>query len=204
MYIEVGVWEKAKTEFNKALEINPQHFSSITNLAAVLSKTGETKEALTLYKNAITNVPKENKYIIYFNMGGILIDENKLEDAEQNLRESVKFNPGFPASHKQLGKLLMKQERYDEARQHFQKAFDIDPKDKLSKLKLKELESLAEKPLRIQHSDTYMNLPQNLDLYCKKLKEEHSSSWFSEFLQRTNEKKRTVEISKMLLAKNIL
>ncbi len=51
---------------------------------------------------------------------------NKLTDAENHLREALRYDAKLPQAHYQLGQALEKQSRYAEAIQHLNQAATLD------------------------------------------------------------------------------
>ena len=53
---------------------------------------------------------------VHFNLGLILKDLNKIEQAEKSFREAIKINPNFFEAHSNLGLTLLEQKRLNKAR----------------------------------------------------------------------------------------
>lgn len=57
-----NLFERAKNDYNKALEINPNLVEAHSNLGLLMSEQNFFEESLTHYSNAITSIPKEDKF----------------------------------------------------------------------------------------------------------------------------------------------
>ena len=55
-------------------------------------------------------------------LGDLLLHNNRLEDAEARLQQSLTLAPGLPMAHASLGMLRVRQNRLNDAREHLRKA----------------------------------------------------------------------------------
>jgi|GEM_PF-399094 len=76
-------WDDAETVFKDLLKRDPQNSSLTASLAYITAMKGDTAGALTMYKNLIDTYPDESSYLE--NYIALLIDDGKLEQAEQQL-----------------------------------------------------------------------------------------------------------------------
>ena len=53
--------------------------------------------------------------------------QNRLTEAEEQLRLALKIRPGFPHLHEDIGSVLAMQQRYEEAIPYFEKAIQLEP-----------------------------------------------------------------------------
>ena len=61
------------------------------------------------------------------NLGTLLIKLGKFDEAERNLRESLRYDWRFPTARYELGRLLVKEKRDDEALKELRLAALYDP-----------------------------------------------------------------------------
>src|SRR5258706_10405969 len=58
-FVKNNSLQRAKSEYQKALKIFPQHFDALYNLAVVCEKLGETNEAMEHYKHYLELKPDD-------------------------------------------------------------------------------------------------------------------------------------------------
>ena len=66
-----------------------------------------------------------------FYLGDLLLHASQLDRAEKYLRQAVTLDPGLGIAHASLGMLNLKRERFEEAREHLQRAIAADTKNYL-------------------------------------------------------------------------
>ncbi|HEX7152441.1 MAG TPA: tetratricopeptide repeat protein [Thermoanaerobaculia bacterium] len=101
-------------------------------LAKLAASDGRHAEALGLMDKVIAKHPKEPTLL--FERAMMLIDAGRMERAEGELRAVVKDNPEFYDAQRFLGRVLLDRAgtdraKIDEALQHLQAAFKINPDD---------------------------------------------------------------------------
>lgn len=69
-------------------------------------------------------------------LGHALMKQERLEEAEKQLRFGISLKPNFPQLHEDLGSVLALQGRHDEAVESLQKAVQLDPSQALAHKKL--------------------------------------------------------------------
>lgn len=92
------------------------------------------ENSTALYTHAL-NVTSGN-YIAHSNLGYVLIDEGKPEEAEQEFREVVRLTPGMGKPYNDLGKAFALQNKMDDALLMFSNAVWLDPKLALARRNL--------------------------------------------------------------------
>jgi len=75
----------------------------------------------TVAKNATSHRARNN-------LGRVLIDRGKLEEAARELEEAIRLKPGYAEPHNNLGTLRARAGRFDEALLHFGAAIDANPR----------------------------------------------------------------------------
>ncbi len=88
---------------------------------------GKTKEAVADYENA-TNLEPTNAQIL-LTLTNLYMRANRPQDAERVAKRATVFNANDKHSWENYGLVLAQQKKYDEARQAFEKAAQLDPKD---------------------------------------------------------------------------
>ncbi|XP_067110655.1 LOW QUALITY PROTEIN: protein O-mannosyl-transferase TMTC2 [Osmerus mordax] len=134
-----GSLEEAKRTFQTCAEIPDEnlkdphaHKSSVTsclyNLGKLLHEQGSQEEALSVYKEAVQKMPRQfAPQSLYNMMGEAYMRLNRLEEAGQWYRESLRAKPDHIPAHLTYGKLLSITGLKSEAEVYYQKAIQLDP-----------------------------------------------------------------------------
>lgn len=69
-------------------------------------------------------------------LAGLLIRQDRLEEAKESLRSALAMNPDLPGSHRQLGMVLDRLGEHAEAERAFRAAVNRDPQDATARLLL--------------------------------------------------------------------
>lgn len=121
--------DKAEEYYRKVLAINPRHPDAANNLAFLLSENqGSIEEAFTLAKIAREQRPKDPN--VLDTMGWVYYQKGNYLNALSELEESLKRNPESPLASFHYGMALYRNQKFEQARQFFKKALDLDPKFK--------------------------------------------------------------------------
>jgi tetratricopeptide (TPR) repeat protein len=93
---EEGKYDKAIEYYQRALSFaagHPNAGDAENNLGVVYSAQGKTEEALQHYRKGVEFAPKDaNKR---FNLGSLLIEAKRYDEAETQLREALRLDPNF-------------------------------------------------------------------------------------------------------------
>lgn len=116
----LGEISRAIEYFREALEINPEYVEALLSLSITLNDLGKYREAREVFENAVRAVSGERKVIPH---------------------EIVK--PRIVSLHRELGKVSLSINRYEDAVSHFRKALEIAPE--YHDLKLELASALREK-----------------------------------------------------------
>ena len=112
-----------KKENEKDLKILKE---KIINQAFSYHSQGNIIEASKYYKDFIDQGFLDHR--VYSNLGVILKEQGKLNEAEILIRKAIKHSPGYANAYSNLGNLLQDQGKIQEAVDSYRKAIDIDPK----------------------------------------------------------------------------
>jgi tetratricopeptide (TPR) repeat protein/Tol biopolymer transport system component len=115
--------DEAAAHYESALRVKPTA-ETHNGLGFVLSKQGKVDEAIAQFREAIRADPKYTA--AYNNLAGNLIQQGKLSEAASYYRTSLDTKPNA-ILHNQLGAVLMRLGRADEAAQEFRKAIAMNP-----------------------------------------------------------------------------
>jgi tetratricopeptide (TPR) repeat protein len=79
----------------------------------------------TLWRDTLAKNP--NCWLAHNNLGGLLTDEGKLEEAIWHCQQALRLMPDYVEAHNNLGNALMKQDRLSEAIDQFEQALRLTP-----------------------------------------------------------------------------
>lgn len=134
----------ADEEFTKALESNPKSPELIYDIGDYAVKRGQPQRLVEVADAGEQVAPADPRGKFYRGVALVLKKENPGE-AERLLREYLKTAPmrtGYPrpaAAHAWLGRLFEQQGRMEDAVSEFERALELDPKNKTAQDALKRL-----------------------------------------------------------------
>jgi tetratricopeptide (TPR) repeat protein len=102
------------------------HIQAIAARAFNLHQQGRYKDAETLYRGLIA---ANNKVFYgYAGLGALALAKQPadLATARENLTKAAELNPKDPTVQANLGEVLVRQGKVDEAAKHFKTAFELD------------------------------------------------------------------------------
>lgn len=85
---------------------------------------GRLDEAETTLRQALAS---SDDAIGFYNLGIVLEQRDRLQEAERSYRRAIDLNAGLPRAHNNLGGLLAAGGRLDEAEQHLRESIRLDP-----------------------------------------------------------------------------
>ena len=113
-YFQKGQYDLAIETYKKAVEINPLDGNIHTNLGNVYVKKGMIAEAQVEFDQAIKADPAHAD-INYYNMGVVMMNAGKYEEAAAAFKNSVDTNPNYAPAHYQYAMCLVNKAQYAEA-----------------------------------------------------------------------------------------
>ncbi len=126
-----GDFEQAAKAFAQAAEADPASARARVNLGTALGQSGDTEGAVAAYQEAIELEPRNTT--AHFNLGQLLV-ASQPEAALQHFEQAVATNPGDPVARVELGRLLRRAGRIDDAVEQLAFAISADPDDEQSYL----------------------------------------------------------------------
>ncbi len=105
--------ELALKEFKRELEISPQHYPSMVQMAFEYLKRDQFNEALPLAEKAVQLAPK--LYAARNVLGRVYLELGQVEKAVKELEEGVKLAPSSPEMHFALARAYTRAGRKEEA-----------------------------------------------------------------------------------------
>jgi tetratricopeptide (TPR) repeat protein len=112
--------DAANQAFTRAIPL-----SVLNNYATSLKKVGNTAQAESVFKLALTINPKDSE--VLFNLGNLYNAENKLQEARNKYLEAIQARPGFAEAHYNLGLIFSKLGDNAQAVTHLEKYLQLSP-----------------------------------------------------------------------------
>ncbi len=114
-------FDLAEAQFKKVLQVNPQSAQTLNYFGYMLADQGtRLQEAEDLIQRALAEEPFNGAYLD--SLGWALFKQNKLAEAEANLRKAVDRNRHDPTIHDHLGDVLAKVGHVTQAAAEWEKA----------------------------------------------------------------------------------
>lgn len=123
--IRLGEHEAAERAYEKALELRPDFYKPLNNLGNLLLERGEAAAAVDRLRRATALAPDQPR--VWMNLGNALVTAGlDPHEAVSAYERSVELAPTWKALHN-LGAVLARLGRADEAVKAFEKATALDP-----------------------------------------------------------------------------
>ncbi|MBN1442937.1 MAG: tetratricopeptide repeat protein, partial [Planctomycetes bacterium] len=113
-----GRLEEARGHLQRAIQLRPDYAEAYYNLCAVCTKEGDRRGARRNLELAIRAKPD---YAEALNSLGVLVygETGNLDEAERYARRALEADPAYFQAHENLGIVLEKRGRWEEAIQHY-------------------------------------------------------------------------------------
>jgi tetratricopeptide (TPR) repeat protein len=135
----------AEVEFKLALESHPKSVELIYDIGDYAVKRGQAERLIEVADLGAKVGPLDPRSM-YYRAVGLILKNEKLEEAERLLREYLQKAPkrsGYPryaVAHEWLGRLYESKGEKEAAAKEYQAALQLDPKDKSARESLKRAE----------------------------------------------------------------
>jgi len=118
---------EAQQSFERSLELDPGSVSALAYLGTVRAERGQYAEALDFYERAIKAGPAQP--VPYYLAADALLKFAEVDAAraERHLARAVEIDPNFAAARLVLGRLYVRQERWEEAAAQLEQVVRLDP-----------------------------------------------------------------------------
>ncbi len=120
-------WEKARQEFQRALELNPSYVPARYWYSVLLWFLGRTEEAITEVRRGLETDPLSAYTQVQ--LGSVLLSAEKYDQATEQLLQALELEPDFYSARAFLGIAYYFQSRVDDAICEIQKAIDISDRN---------------------------------------------------------------------------
>ncbi|MCD6402670.1 tetratricopeptide repeat protein [bacterium] len=137
LYLISGETEKAKLEFEKALELKSDYVDASLQIALVLEKEEKIEEAIRKLEDLADLYPVNTE--ILFQLGRLYYNNNQISDAILVLERVVKINPNHSNALYSLGVAYKKNGETQKAIEVFERVLELNPGNQDVKQKIEEL-----------------------------------------------------------------
>lgn len=138
VYERAGLTDKAIVEFKKSIELNSLNYKAYTNLGTSYGQKGNFTLSEKYLKMAIKINP--SYYKAYNYLGLIYAKQGFFNKSIIEFKKAINAEPNFDEAHYNLGIVYEYIKEEDLAKQEFQKAFKLNPKDPTYIKKIKSIE----------------------------------------------------------------
>jgi|GEM_PF-887250 tetratricopeptide (TPR) repeat protein len=129
-------YNEAISDFEKAVQINPDHEKAYIKLGLVYYGQGDFRKALFCFQKAIFINPSALE--AYVNSGAVFFQMGNYEEALLYFKEALRINPRSAETHINLGIALLQTENFEEAIFYFKEALRLKPYNEKAKRYLQE------------------------------------------------------------------
>lgn len=121
-------YDEAAAKFNKAIELDPVASRSWDSLGLTYDMQGRLGPALASFEKAAVLNRRQQQPSPWppHNLGYLLLRMDREREAEESLRESLRYDPGLAPSHYHLARTLEKEGREEEAVAEYLRALATD------------------------------------------------------------------------------
>jgi tetratricopeptide (TPR) repeat protein len=115
-------FEKAASEYKKAVDKNPNNTTANYNLGNALYKNSNNDDAVKAYDNTISTATNSvDKSKAFYNKGVVLQNANKLQDCVQAYKNALKLNPQDEDARQNLQRALKQLKKQEQEKKDKQK-----------------------------------------------------------------------------------
>ena len=125
LYAQLGKWDEARPEFERALAMDDSHVLPRIHLGIVLRQQHNYDAALLNLETAVNREPANA--LAQFEFGRTLEAAGKDDAAIPHLEEAIKLDPEIPEVQDELAMALQREGRQQEAIPWFRKAIEREP-----------------------------------------------------------------------------
>ncbi|MBD2622179.1 tetratricopeptide repeat protein [Microcystis flos-aquae FACHB-1344] len=125
LYYNQQKYKLALDDYNKAIELNPNHAQAYNNRGTLYDEQQKYELALADYNQAIEL--NRNFAMAYYNRGGLYQDLGKYDLALSDYSKAIEINRSYAEAYYNRGNLYKDLQKYDLALSDYSKAIEINP-----------------------------------------------------------------------------
>ncbi len=135
LYVQLGRYDKAEADFDKAQEVDPQQSFSAAAQGLITAErnVGHSNRALADLRSRLARKPND---AFLWSLEAFLLSENgpavgspEFRDATHATKKPISLQPTLSSAHDLLAKLFLQAGRTDESMRECKSALRYDPKD---------------------------------------------------------------------------
>ncbi|HEY1575704.1 MAG TPA: tetratricopeptide repeat protein [Terracidiphilus sp.] len=141
---------KAKQAFLTALQLDPRDAKAENGLGLVFESDAQPAAALDAFQKAIAwdeSNPRKSEEP-YVNLGSLLLEQGRIQDAIKPLETAVVLAPGNAYCHMRLGTMYFRAGKMEQAQQQLEKATQLDPENAPAHYQLGRIYKVTHQPDR--------------------------------------------------------
>jgi tetratricopeptide (TPR) repeat protein len=123
--IQLGMLERAKQFFQRAIIIKPDDVRAYINIGNVLGDLGEFNMAIRYLKKAGSLAPKNKQ--VYYNLGVTFYDQGSLREAESAYKKVLLIDPYCSEANNNLANVHRDLGHFEEAVEAYETAINVNP-----------------------------------------------------------------------------
>ena len=124
-----GDFQRARQYYQELLRLNPYVPHNYVRLAYVLQRMGKTEDAVRLLEKGRETIPDSK--IIQTGLGFAYLNVGMKEKALETCRQALRLDSKFFDVLFLAGTIMWMEKRWDGALEYFEKAFEIEPENKI-------------------------------------------------------------------------
>jgi len=124
-YADKSQYDRAISDFNEAIEIDPMYAEAYNNRAIAYIAKGQFDQAFSDFNKAIEINPQYAEAYLY--RGGLYDHKGEYDRAISDFNKAIEINPRYVEAYSNRGYACAKKGEYDQAISDCTKAIEIDP-----------------------------------------------------------------------------
>ena len=125
VFVSQNELQKALTNYNKSIKINPDYAQAYNNLGACMYKLGKITEAIQSYQKATEIQP--NHADAHNNLGVAFKELGENEKSIKCYQKAIEIQPNHADAHNNLGTAFKELNEYKKSIHHYEKTIQINP-----------------------------------------------------------------------------
>jgi tetratricopeptide (TPR) repeat protein len=125
---QTGDLDKAIGALDRAVALDPQKPEVLMQLASVYEQKGDKAKADETYQK-VAAIDPHNAAVLFYNVGVKAWNQNppRSKEATSAYKKAIEIDPTYAQAHRELAKVMMAQQDFKGALQHFQEYLKLSP-----------------------------------------------------------------------------